>query len=216
MKSAFTLIEIVVVLLILGILIGIAINYNVFSEERSYLRNFNYRLFSDLSLAKNLSLSRQNIEGTNLFACGYGFLFTSSSYIGYAYVSSSDWLNCDYLASSSPTVYATSLPEYLLHTNGEIRNNPIPTLQAKANFNGEIKFSTSSADCSENIFDNYQKIAIVFYNPYGDYLFLGEAGATWVEFPSSSFSDIYICLSYQNDNRYLRVNKTGQLIVNVP
>lgn len=202
------------VLLVMGILTGIAVNFNVFSEEATYLKNFNYQLFSNFSLARNLSLSRQLIPGTNLFACGYGFLFTSSSYLGYAYVSSTDWLSCDDLASSSPEVYGTSLPDYLLHTNGEIRQQAIPSLQVKADFKGEIKISTTSADCSsDNIFDNYNQIAIVYYSPYGDYLFLGNNGSNWQNLGNY---DIYFCLDYRNEKRYLRLNKIGQLNVNIP
>lgn len=217
MSQGFTLTEVIMVLLITSILTGIAINFNVFSEEATYLKNFNYRLFSDFSLARNLSLSRQLISGTNLFACGYGFLFTSSSYLGYAYVSSSDWLSCDDLASSSPQSYATSYPEYFLHTNGEISQQPIPSLQAKADFKGEIKISTSSSDCSSNnVFSdplNYSEVAIVYYSPYGDYLFLGNNGSSW---QNLGISDIYFCLEYRNEKRYLRLNKVGQLMVNIP
>lgn len=214
MSQGFTLIEIIMVLMVMGILLGIAINYNVFNEENRYLKDFNYRFFSDFSLARNLSLSRQLISGTNLSACGYGFLFTSSSYLGYAYVSSSDWLNCDDLASSSPQSYASSSPSYFLHTNGEINQQPISSLQVKADFKGKIKISTTSADCSSNnLFDTYGQAIIVYYSSYGDYLFLGNDGSNW---QNLGVSDIYFCLEYRNEKRYLRLNKIGQLTINIP
>lgn len=215
MVRAFTLIEIVMVLLIVTMLTTIAFNFNVFSEENTYLKNFNYRLFSDLSLAKNLSFSKQVInESSGLAVCGYGLLLTSSSYLGYAYATSNIWESCDYLASSSPTVYATSSPEYFIHSNGEVRSDIIPSLQMKNIFNGTIKISTSSSDCSNNIFDNYSKVAIVYYNPYGDYLFLGEdSSSNWGKL---TFNDIYLCLEYKNEKRYLRINGIGQLLVNIP
>jgi hypothetical protein len=213
LKKGFTLVEIILVFLFTIILTTIAFNFNVFNEENVYLKNFNYRLSSDLSLLKNFSLNRQAVN--NLTACGYGLLISSSSYLGYVYATSSYWENCDYLASSSPTVYATSNPEYFIHINGEIGSDVIPSLQVKNDFKGEIKISTSSNNCSSgNIFDNYSKVAIVFYNPYGDYLFLGEdSSGNWQEF---SQSDIYLCLSYKTETRYLKINKAGQLIVNIP
>lgn len=216
MLQGFTLAEVILVLLITSILTGIAINFSVFSEENTYLKNFNYRLFSDFSLARNLSLYNQLISG-NLFACGYGFLFSSSSYLGYAFVSSTQWLSCDYLASSFPETYAVSDPDYYFHTNGEVRHKQevIPSLKVESSFKGEIKISTTSQDCSSNnVFSSYSRVAIVYYSPYGDYLFLGQnSSGGWVNL---DIYDIYFCLEYRNEKRYLRLNKIGQLMVNIP
>jgi hypothetical protein len=68
--------------------------------------------------------------------------------------------------------------------------------------------------CSDNLFNVYPEIALVYYNPYADLLLLGKNNSNWVNLLSSNWQNIFVCLQYKNDSRYLKIIRSGQLIVN--
>jgi hypothetical protein len=215
--KAFTLVEIALVILITAILAGISLRFTAFSEETLYLKNFIYKLGSNINLLKDFALSRREVNGNKV--CGYGINFSTSSYFGYVFATSSV-LACDTLASSSPTSFVPSSPIFYLHTNGDIRQNPIGPLQIKEDFKPglSIKISTSSSNCSSyDLFSShYQEIALVYYNPYGDLLFLGKRSGNWTNLLPPTWQNIFFCLQYKNENRYLKINRSGQILITNP
>jgi prepilin-type N-terminal cleavage/methylation domain-containing protein len=211
--KAFTLIEIAVVILITAILAGISLRFTVFSPETLYLKNFIYKLGSNINLLKDFSLSRREVDSNKI--CGYGIDF-SNRYFGYAFATSSI-LDCDTLASSSPEIFNPSGSIFYLHTNGDIRTSTIETLQIKDDFKPELsmKISLSSPTCADNLFSSYPEIALVYYNPYGDLLLLGK-NSDWTNLLPSNWQNIFFCFQYNNENRYLKINRSGQIIINNP
>ncbi len=209
--KGFTLIEVALILLITAILSGIALRFTSFSEDTLYLKNFVYKLGSNINLIKDFSLSRREISG--LKACGYGILFSNNNYLAYVLATSSP-LDCDLIASTMPTAYSPSSPIFYLHTNGEIRTNPIPPLQIKDNFKTALSLRISlTNNCPDNLLNFYSQIALVYYNPYGDLLLLGQSGSNWVNLLPSGWQNIYFCLQYKNESRFLRVNRSGQMLI---
>jgi len=213
--KAFTLIEIALVILITTILSGISLKFTAFSPETLYLKNFVYKLGSNINLLKDFALSRREVSGNKV--CGYGIKFSTSSYFGYVFATSSV-LDCDTLASSSPTIFGPSEPIFYLHTNGDIKQNPIEALQIKDDFKPgfSMRISLSSPICSDNLFNSYSEIALVYYNPYGDLLFLGKRSGTWYNLLPSNWQNIFFCLQYKNENRYLKINRSGQILITNP
>jgi prepilin-type N-terminal cleavage/methylation domain-containing protein len=211
--KGFTLIEMAIVIFIITILMGISLRFTVFSPENLYLKNFVYKLGSNIYFIRDLSLARREI-GSNK-ACGYGLAFSNNNYFGYVFTTSSI-VECDDLASYSPVIFAPSPPLLYIHTNGDIRSQPIEPLQIKENFRSglSIRISLSSPVCSDNLFNVYPEIALVYYNPYADLLLLGKNNSNWVNLLSSNWQNIFICLQYKNDSRYLKIIRSGQLIVN--
>jgi hypothetical protein len=212
--KAFTLIEIALVILITAILAGISLRFTVFYPETLYLKNFIYKLGSNINLLKDFSLSRKEVD-TNK-ACGYGIYFSNGRYFGYVFATSSV-LDCDTIALSSPASFAPSQPIFYLHTNGDIRQNPIETLQIKDEFKPglSIRISLSNSTCSDNLFSFYPEIALVYYNPYGDLLLLGKSG-NWTNLLPSDWQNIFFCFQYKNENRYLKINRSGQILITNP
>jgi hypothetical protein len=211
--KAFTLIEIALVILITAILAGISLRFTVFSPETLYLKNFVYKLGSNINLLKDFSLSRKEVDANKV--CGYGISF-SNRYFGYVFATSSV-LDCDTLASSSPASFAPSEPIFYLHTNGDIRQNSIEPLQIKDDFKPglSMRISLSSPTCSDNLFSFYPEIALVYYNPYGDLLLLGKSG-NWANLLPSDWQNIFFCFQYKNENRYLKINRSGQILITNP
>jgi len=209
--KAFTLIEIAIVIFVIIVLSGIAFRFTVFSSETLYLKNFVYKLGSNINFLKDFSLSIRKVD-SNKF-CGYGISFSNNNnYFGYAFATSSV-LDCDTLASSSPTSFAPS--SFYLHTNGDIRQDPIEPLQIKDNFKPglSMQISLSSLTCSENLFSSYSEIALVYYNPYSDLLLLGKSGNKWENLLPSDWQNIFFCLEYKGENRYLKINRSGQILI---
>jgi hypothetical protein len=210
--KAFTLIEVALVILITAILAGISLRFTAFSTETLYLKNFVYKLGSNVNLTKDFALSRRQVDSNKV--CGYGIVIKNNSYFGYAFATSSV-LECDTLASTSPVAFAPPEQPFYTHTNGDIRQDPIEPLQVKDNFRPglSIKISISSPDCSEDLFRSYREIALVYYNPYGELLLLGKRfnweNIRWTD-------NIYLCFKYKDEERYLRIGKSGQVIFSNP
>jgi hypothetical protein len=210
--TGFTLIETASIILITVILAGISFRFTVFTGDTLYLKNFVYKLGSNINLLRDFSLSRREISSGNR-ACGYGILFTNSNYLGYVSATTSP-LDCDLIASTTPKSFAPSAPIYYLHTNGEIRQDQIQPLLIKDDFQPSLslRISLSSPTCSDNLFSSYSQIALVYYNPYGDILLLGKS-SNWVNFLSSNWQNIYLCLEYKGEKRYLNINRSGQILI---
>ncbi|GIW67346.1 MAG: hypothetical protein KatS3mg096_214 [Candidatus Parcubacteria bacterium] len=209
--KGFTLIEIALVVLITTLLTGFAFKFTSFSEDTLYLKNFIYKLGSNVNLIKDFSLSRREIYGSKV--CGYGILFSNNNYLAYVFATSSH-VSCDLIASTTPIVYAPSSPFLYLHTNGEIRTDPISPLQIKDNFKTALSLRISlSNNCPDNLLNFYSQIALVYYNPYGDLLLLGQSAGNWVNLLPPNWQNIYFCLQYKNENRYLRLNRSGQMLI---
>lgn len=220
----FTLIEVVAVILITVILAGIALKFTVFSGDTLYLKNFVYKFGSNINLLKDFSLARKivNINGIENKACSYGINIKKGNqyieYFGYVFATSS-LIECSLLASTTPLSFVPSSGLYL-HTNGEIRQSPIEPLQIKDKFenigNSYFKISITSNDlnCTNDLFNNYNynEIALVYYNPYGDILLLGKSNNNWTSLLNNS-QDIYFCLRYKNETRNLKINQTGQIVI---
>ena len=210
--KAFTLIEIALVIFIITVLTSISLRFTVFSPENLYLKNFVYKFGSNINFIKDLSLGRNIVN--NQKVCGYGILISSSSYYGYVFATSSVF-DCDTIASSSPKSFAPSSPILYIHTNGDIRESPIDTLQIQDNFKTglSIKVSTTSETCSNNLLSFYSEIALIYYNPYSDLLLLGKNLSNWYNLLSSNWQNIYFCLKFKNEDRYLRINRSGQMLI---
>jgi len=212
--KAFTLIEIALVVLITAILAGISLRFTVFSPETLYLKNFVYKLGSNINLLRDFSLSRKEIDSNK--ACGYGISFSQNNYFGYVFATSSV-LDCDSLASSSPIIFAPAPPIFYLHTNGDIRQDPIEPLQIKDIFKPglSMRISLSSQNCSDDFFNSYPEIALIYYNPYGDLLLLGKR-SIWTSLLPSNWQNIYFCFRYKNEDRFLKINRSGQIFITNP
>ncbi len=213
--KGFTLVEILVVLLVTTIVAGISFQFAVFNPETLYLKNFVYKLTSNLNLLKDLSLGRRLIS-SDLKVCGYGLVIANKEYYGYAYATSTIF-DCDFLASSTPLSFVPSSPLYYVHTNGDIRQDPIENLQVKDKFKTALttdylKISTSSENCNDDL-SSYDEISLVYYNPYGELLLLGKKNTNWENLLTSDWNEIYICLKYKNEERKLVINRSGQLLV---
>ncbi len=212
----FTLIEISIIILIITILTSISLKFTVFSGDTLYLKNFVYRLASNINLLKDFSLGRRVIviNGVQNKACGYGLLMTPSSYYAYAYVTSSP-IECDFIALLDPQAFRPSSPLLYLHTNGDIRELPIEPLQIKDNFQSNslnyFRISLNSPNCSDNLFSLYSQIALIYYNPYGDILLL--EGGSWNNLLSFDWDNIYLCFRRGNEEIYLRINRSGQALL---
>jgi prepilin-type N-terminal cleavage/methylation domain-containing protein len=216
-KDGFTLIEVALVIFITVILMSISLRFTVFTGDTLYLKNFVYKLGSNMNLLKDFSLSRKSIiNNLSETTCGNGILFSNSGYYSYAFVTSSS-KQCDVIASTTPEAFVPFSPVYYLHTNGDILQSPIEQLQIKDDFKPglKLKISTSSSNCSDNLFpeDSISEIALVYYNPYGELLLLGNSGGSWTNLLSPDWRNIYFCLSYKNEERYLIINRAGQLLI---
>jgi len=214
--KAFTLLEVALVILITAILAGISLEFTVFSPETLYLKNFVYKLGSNINLLKDFSLSRREVDSNKVCSYGISFSTSTSTYFGYISATSSV-LDCDTLASSSPASFAPSESIFYLHTNGDIRQDPIEPLQIKDNFKPALsmRISLSSPTCSDNLFNSYPEIALVYYNPYGDLLLLGKS-SNWDNLLSPDWQNIFFCFGYKNENRYLKINRSGQILITNP
>jgi len=213
--KCFTLVETALVMLITAILTGIVLKFTVFTGDTLYLKNFVYKLGSNINLLKDFALSRREISPGNK-ACGYGILFSHNDYFGYAFATTSP-LECDNIASTTPTSYAPSTPIYYLHTNSDIRIEPLEQLLIKDHFKQglSLRISLSSPDCSDDLFSKYSEIALVYYNPYGDILLLGKSG-NWSNLLPQNWQNIYFCLQYKTEKRYLNINRSGQVLIIQP
>jgi len=212
--AGFTLIETALIVLITTILAGISFRFTVFTGDTLYLKNVVYKLGSNINLLKDFSLSRKEVSPGNK-ACGYGILFSNNNYLGYVFATTSP-LDCDLIASTTPTSFAPSTPIYYLHTNGDIRQDQIQPLLIKDDFqsNLSLRISLSSPTCSDNLFSSYSQIALVYYNPYGDILLLGiKSGLGWNNLLPSNWQNIYFCLEYKGEERYLNINRSGQALI---
>jgi hypothetical protein len=208
--KAFTLIEVALVIFITAILTTISLQFTALSPETLYLKNFIYKLGSNINLIKDFSLSRREINSDKI--CGYGLYFKNNGYIGYAFATSS-FLNCEELVKSNPLSYAPNSNSLIyIHTNGDVRRDPIETLQIKDNFQDplRIKVSLNSPFCDDNLFDNYQELALIYYNPYGDILFLGYNN-NWQNLLNNNWQEIYFCFDYKNEKKYFKINRSGQI-----
>ena len=209
--KGFTLIETALIIFIAAILTGISLKFTTFSEDTLYLKNFLYKLGSNINLIKDFSLSKREISG--LKACGYGILFSDRNYLGYAFATSS-FLDCDLIASAMPTAYAPSSPMIYIHTNGDVREDPIPPLQIKDKFKTDLNLKISlNNNCPDNLINFYQSVALIYYNPYGDVLLLGQNGNSWINILPTDWQNIYFCLQYKNESRFLRINRSGQMLI---
>lgn len=207
----FTLIELAVIILITTILASISLRFTAFSADTLYLKNLIYKLGSSINLIKDFVSSKREISG--LRTCGYGILFSNNNYFAYAFATYPN-LDCDLIASNSPTSYIPTSPTFYLHTNGEIRTDPIPSLQIKDNFKSALSLKISLNNyCPDNLLDYYNQIALIYYNPYGDILLLGKNGGNWTSLLNSNWRDIYFCFQYKNENRFLRINRSGQMLI---
>ncbi len=227
----FTLIEVILVLLITTILTSISFYFTALSPETLYLKNFTYKLGSNINLLKDLSLGRKLIDSYKR-VCGYGLIFIPTlneiQYFGYVYATHFIGIECELLASYFPTSFIPGSNPYYIHTNGEIRQNPIDILQMKDIFKKTwstdyFKISTSSILCDDDLLSTYSQIALVYYNPYGDLLLLGSNTnnntTQWFDLISSNqdnWDNIYFCLRYKNEERKLRINRSGQIIFENP
>jgi hypothetical protein len=210
--AGFTLIEIALIILVTAILAGISLRFTVFTGDTLYLKNFVYKLGFNMNLLKDFSLSRKEVSPGNK-TCGYGILFSTSSYFGYVFATTSP-LDCDLIASAKPKSFAPSAPIYYLHTNGDIRQDQIQPLLIKDDFkpNLSLGISLSSPTCSDNLFLSYSQIALVYYNPYGDLLLLGK-NEDWNNLLPSNWQNIYLCLEYKGEKRFLNFNRSGQILM---
>jgi hypothetical protein len=207
--KAFTLLEISLIILITAILAGVSLKFTAFSSDTLYLKNFIYKLGSNINLLKDFSLSRREVNSGKV--CGYGISFSQNRYFGYAFATDS-FLDCDTLAASSPENFAPS--SFYLHTNGDIRENPIETLRIKDDFKQGLKIKISTNEnCSDDLLNTYSEIALVYYNPYGDVLLLGKS-SNWTNI--SGWQNIYFCFSYKGEPRNLQINRSGQIIITNP
>jgi len=214
--TGFTLIETALIIFITAILAGISFRFTVFTGDTLYLKNFVYKLGSNINLLKDFSLSRKAVSPDNK-ACGYGILFSNDNYFGYVFATTS-LLDCDFVASTTPKSFAPSAPIYYIHTNGDIRQDQIQPLLIKDDFKTglSLKISLSSSDCSsDNLFSSYSQIALVYYNPYGDILLLGKS-ADWNNLLPPDWQNIYLCLEYKGEKRYLNINHFGQVLIIQP
>lgn len=217
--KGFTLVEIALIFFIITILTSISLQYTVFSTDVLYLKNIIYKLSSNINLLRDFSLGTRLIKLINEEAkvCGYGFLITNNSYLGYAYATTS-YLNCDLIASTTPQSFAPQQPLLYLHTNGDIREDPIEPLQVKDDLKYiNFRISLTSPTCSDNLFSSYNQIALVYYNPYGDLLLLGKRSSSinsWENILLKvDWENIYLCLKYKNEERFLKINRIGQLVI---
>jgi hypothetical protein len=210
--KGFTLLEIALIILITTILAGISFRFTVFTGDTLYLKNFIYKLGSNINFLKDSALSRREISLGKV--CGYGILFSTSSYYSYVFATTSI-IECDVIASTTPTAFIPSSSVYYLHTNGDILSSPLEQLQIKDNFKPELELKISTfSNCSfSNLFASSSKIALVYYNPYGELLLLGNSGGSWTNLLPSNWQNIYLCLSYKNEERYLTINRAGQLLI---
>lgn len=214
MSKGFTLIEISLVILIAIILIGVSFSFTSLSPEVLYLKNFIYKLTSDISFIKDLSFSRITVsEVNNLKACGYGIVFSENNYFAYSFVTSSK-VECDALALEEPTSYAPQNEIFYIHLNSEIRREPLNPILIKNDFKPGIslKISLDSPNCDNDLFNFYSQLAFVFFNPYGDFLLLAKNG-NWTSVMPSNWEEVFICLNYKNEIRVMRINRSGQVIL---
>ncbi|MFN3605529.1 MAG: hypothetical protein ACK4UJ_12555, partial [Leptonema sp. (in: bacteria)] len=126
------------------------------------------------------------------------------------------------IASTTPQAFGLSTPIIYLHTNGEARQNPIEPLQIKDKFlkrqgtTDYFRISLTSPTCSDDLFSSYREIALVYYNPYGDLLLLGRNVSYWNLILPPNWTNIYFCFNYKNDQRYLNINRSGQILTQAP
>lgn len=215
--QGFTLIEAITVLFIITVLSAITLNISPFTKESLYLRNFVYKFSSNLNLLKDFSIGRRIvlISGQPAKVCGYGISLQNNKYFGYVYATTSV-IECDVLALTNLRDFTPRPPIFYLHTNGEIRQNPIPTLVIKDDFLKKtsldgLRVSLTSNTCRDNLFNIYPELSLIYYNPYGDLLVLDARSGANILPPSWDY--IYLCFKYRGEERFLIINRSGQVLI---
>lgn len=207
--KGFTLLEATYVILILSILFAAVFYGYALRKDFFYLKNFSKQI--RLALETSIDMSQRAIFKDNYLFCGYGIYFPNSfSYEALGFYTTST--ECDIVfqdeAKLSYFINSGLSKKYYLTYYNDLINNFDSRLVLADNFKGNIYFSTSSRNCDEPNRLNFPVILLSVYSTSEFYLFLG--GPNWRKIAANN---VYLCLEYKNENRVLRINKLGQLIL---
>lgn len=206
--KAFTLLETVYVLLILSIIFSAIFWGYSFRKEFFYLKNFLKKL--RFALETTIDMSQRAYLKDNYLFCSYGIYFASSTYyeaLGF-YTTST---NCD-LVILNDEKFLNSIKsglsnKFYITYYQELTKQYNPQTVLSENFKGQIKVSLSN-DCSSPL--NFPVLLVSLYSTSEFYVFLSSGGGDWQKINTQN---IYLCLNYRNDEKILRINKLGQIIL---
>lgn len=206
--KGFTILEASYVILILSILfISVFYGYS-FRKEFFYLKNFikNFRLAFETSV----DMSQRAVFKDNYLFCGYGLYFPDNTHyetLGF-YTTSTE---CDFVFQDESRISSFINKglnnKYFVTYYGDLSTTSNPKIVLLSDFKGSFSFSTSTPDCSHSII-NPPIILLSIYSTSEFYLFLRQPN--WQRM---NINYLYICLSYKNERKVLKLNKLGQIII---
>jgi type II secretory pathway pseudopilin PulG len=206
--KAFTLLETVYVLLILSIIFSAIFWGYSFRKEFFYLKNFLKKL--RFALETTIDMSQRAYLKDNYLFCSYGIYFASSTYyetLGF-YTTST---NCDSVILNDEkflnSIKSGLSNKFYITYYQELTEQYNPQTILSENFKGQIKISLSN-DCSSPL--NFPVLLVSLYSTSEFYVFLSSGGGDWQKINTQN---IYLCLNYRNDEKILRINKLGQIIL---
>jgi len=206
--KAFTLLETVYVLLILSIIFSAIFWGYSFRKEFFYLKNFLKKL--RFALETTIDMSQRAYLKDNYLFCSYGIYFASSTYyeaLGF-YTTST---NCDSVILNDEkflnSIKSGLSNKFYITYYQELTKQYNPQTVLSENFKGQIKVSLSN-DCSSPL--NFPVLLVSLYSTSEFYVFLSSGSGDWQKINTQN---IYLCLNYRNDEKILRINKLGQIIL---
>lgn len=214
---AFTLIEVVIVLLLLSLIVSIGFNFSSLNKDFFYLRDVSKNFAFSLNTISDMA--QRVIEKNNQFFCAYGIYFSSSTSYEVLALSTSTKL-CEFIFSSS-TLVNNFINQNLNSKNFILMNqdivsdiNQYKTLSLNLDLkqNNYFYFSTSSKDCSTNQIST--PLFFLYAYGYSDLFFLYQRGSS--NWENITTDKIYICLKkvingITKEKFIIKINKLGQI-----
>ncbi len=204
---AFTLVEMVIILLATAIIFGLFIKYTSLNQNFLKLNRKIITLTNNLQTASHLSFESVTLVG-NQTVCGIGLIFTTSSYqvVGYA----TSTINCASVASSSFNLLSTGAT-YLDLTSGLsfVPHDSFPSSTLLENdFNG-VSLTIATSSLAQPI--SFNRFEAIFTSPYGRPLLFKDGLA--MPFGGNS-QNLFLGLSLNNNTSSVRITGIGQVILN--